>query len=320
MSAERVFDDALSDLRVTGSVLLHDVYASPWAVRVPDEATLKRFLKPPAGTLIFPFHLVRNGGFDLHHSARPVEHIAAGHVAICPSGLEHEMRRGRSARVTPLTELLSSPPIRKCTAQRHATELICGVFELRATPLNPLLGALPPVLSVRVNGESIRPTLIRAAELLALEVESGRRDSFVAARLLEIFFAEALRDHASRSSAGLPGWFRGLNDHRIGSALAAVHRDPGASWTVAALAATVAMSPSRFAARFRETMGQSVLGYVTSWRMTVACRLLRDTNEGISEIASKVGYGDLAAFGRSFKARVGQAPAAWRRSRAMGVA
>ncbi len=74
------------------------------------------------------------------------------------------------------------------------------------------------------------------------------------------------------------------------------------------LADTVAMSPSRFAARFRETTGQSVMSYVASWRMNVACCLLRDTEGGLVEISQLVGYGDVAAFSRAVKALVGQSP------------
>ncbi len=46
--------------------------------------------------------------------------------------------------------------------------------------------------------------------------------------------------------------------------------------------------------------------------MGVACRLLRETELALREIAAEIGYQDTAAFGRAFKARVGQSPSPWR--------
>lgn len=72
------------------------------------------------------------------------------------------------------------------------------------------------------------------------------------------------------------------------------------------------MSPSRFAARFRETTGESVMAYVARWRMNTACRLLHETHDGLAEISQRVGYTDVASFSRAFKALVGSSPSAWR--------
>ena len=91
-----------------------------------------------------------------------------------------------------------------------------------------------------------------------------------------------------------------------------VHAAPGQRWTVDALAAAVALSPSRFAARFRQTTGQSVMGYVARWRINLACRMLRDSMLTLTEIAHRVGYDSLPAFSRAFKVQLGLAPATWR--------
>jgi AraC-like DNA-binding protein len=74
----------------------------------------------------------------------------------------------------------------------------------------------------------------------------------------------------------------------------------------------VAMSPSRFAARFAESLGDSPMAYVTNWRMNVACRQLVTSRQGIDQIAASVGYESQAAFNRAFKKHVGLPPAAWR--------
>jgi AraC-like DNA-binding protein len=80
------------------------------------------------------------------------------------------------------------------------------------------------------------------------------------------------------------------------------------------------MSPSRFAARFRMAMGQSVMSYVSQWRMNLACRLLREEDMGLADLAARVGYDDTAAFSRAFKSHLGSSPAQWRKlSRASGT-
>ncbi len=103
------------------------------------------------------------------------------------------------------------------------------------------------------------------------------------------------------------------------SQFAHVHADPGADWSAEALAARVALSPSRFAARLLETMGESVMGYVGRWRLNVACHLLRETESDLDRIAERVGYASVPAFSRAFKAQVGRPPAQWRRGKATFV-
>lgn len=151
------------------------------------------------------------------------------------------------------------------------------MFRLRSAPLNPLLSALPPVLKLDTGDDVSHPKLARISEMMALELDAGTRDSFTLSRLLELFCAEAIRAHQAREGAASPGWFRAIADTKIGEAIGHIHQSPGHGWTVAALAERVAMSPSRFAARFRETIGISAMAYVARWRMSVACRLLRET-------------------------------------------
>ena len=202
-------------------------------------------------------------------------------------------------------------PSAPATNGAEATELICGVFQLRAAPLNPLLSALPTALKIKTAGPDVSPLLDHAAAMLGIEVAKGA-SSFVTSRLLEVFFAEAIRAYGATDGTADASWFKALNDRKIGHALSQLHGQPGAPWTVAALADTIAMSPSRFAARFREVTGQSAMSYVSNLRMTVACQRLRETDAHLAEIATAVGYQDTAAFSRAFKSLVGKSPATWR--------
>lgn len=308
------FDDALADLRVTGSVLVHDTYAAPWAILIPPELQLRPMLGVGSAARIMPFHLVLEGGFELAQGHLPAQTVEAREVAICPGGEEHLMRSGRVGQPTPFADVMAGkrPRQHSAAAAGPTTTLLCGVFVVSSAPLNPLLAALPSVLKVSTAGSNANPLLVHAAEMLAFEVARGCRASFTASRMLEVFCAEAIASYRRDRGAEQPGWFRALDDPKIGTALEHLHRQPGRPWTVEDLAETVALSPSRFAARFRETTGQSVMSYVAEWRMNVACRLLRETEGGLAEIAAGVGYTDVASFSRAFKALVGESPSSWR--------
>jgi AraC-like DNA-binding protein len=151
------------------------------------------------------------------------------------------------------------------------------------------------------------------ARLMAEEIDrkspGGR---YIVERLLEVLCAEAVRAHIETVLYREANWVQEIKDPVIGRAIAAIHMHPGKDWSVQRLARVVAMSPSRFAARFSESLGDSPMAYVTKWCMNVACRQLVTSRQGIDQIAVSVGYESQAAFIRAFKKHVGLPPAAWR--------
>ena len=102
---------------------------------------------------------------------------------------------------------------------------------------------------------------------------------YIIERLLEAMCAEVIRVHIAASPRQDVGWLNAIKDPVVGRAVAAIHAQPGDQWSVTRLAQGVAMSPSRFAARFTATLGSSPMAYVAQWRMNVACRLLTDTRK-----------------------------------------
>jgi AraC-like DNA-binding protein len=315
MSLADPLDDALDDLRISGSVLVHEAYGPPWAVDVPAEPRLRELLGVGADMRVLPFHLVRRGGFDLAQEGAPTSRVAAPELLLLPGGAPHRLSSGNGARPVPLEEVLAHDHRHEApNDESGTTELICGAFVTRATPLNPLLGALPSTLKVEASGPGASAALAGAVVMLAAECGRRSRNGFTAQRLLEVLFAEAIRAFQQTRGDDEAGWFRGLSDPKVSDAVRHVHSEPGADWSVEALATRVALSPSRFAARFRETMGESVMGYVSRWRANVACRLLRETDLPMDEVAARVGYESVPAFSRAFKVLVGSPPAHWRRA------
>lgn len=310
------FEDALAGLRVEGSILLHGYHRPPWAVDVPEAAQLRRVMQLPADVRIVPFHLVLEGSVVLQFEGEPPIELAHGQIVMCTDGSAHRISQGSGARVRAFENVLttgrwrqSGPSPLQGTA--GGTELVCGGFALRSGTLNPLLSALPRILTVDTRAPGANPMLAHIVAMIELEIARSDRDSFAASRLIEILFAEALKDHAQIDD-DRTGWFRALRDPKVSRALTRIHRSPGDPLGVELLASEAGISPSRFAARFREVMGQSVMSYVTQWRMDLACRRLVDSRAGLAEIAAQVGYLDTASFSRAFKALVGQSPARWR--------
>lgn len=187
------------------------------------------------------------------------------------------------------------------------------MFLLHNTELNPLFEALPPVLQSALSRAGELHNLAGVARLITDEMDRRTPGGpFIVERLLEVLCAEALRTHLQTVGDTQPGWFRGIRDPAIGRAISAVHADPGHPWSVKRLAQAVAMSPSRFAARFTASIGESPMVYVTKWRMNLACRRLATEKGGVERIAASLGYENQAAFSRAFKKWVGQSPASWR--------
>ena len=310
------FSDVLRSMRISGSLLLGEAYTTPWAISIPSAERLGALLQVSVGVRVVAFHFVERGQVEIALQGGNEAVVQAGEIAICFAGTAHQISQGSNPRVVPVETLLKGGKnaFRPSEQNRaRCTSLLCGVFLLHDTHLNPLFAALPPLLHASLSRPSGFHNLTGVAELMAQEMSRRSFGSgYVVERLLELLCAEAVRSHIETIPQQAVGWLRGLRDPVVGRALTLIHSQPGERWSVERLAQGVVMSPSRFAARFAAALGESPMAYVAKWRMNVAGRLLDGTQRGTSEIAAEVGYESLAAFNRAFKRHVGVPPAAWR--------
>ena len=93
-----------------------------------------------------------------------------------------------------------------------------------------------------------------------------------------------------------------------------MHADPSHRWTLQELAQHAGMSRSVFAQRFRETVGETPLEYLTRWRMLVAGDRLINSRDALAETAFSVGYESESAFSTAFKRVMGVSPRQYGRS------
>ena len=137
-------------------------------------------------------------------------------------------------------------------------------------------------------------------------------------RLADIVVIQAIRAWIASAQATDHGWLAALCDKYVGRALAAIHRSPERNWSVAALAGEVGLSRSGFSARFTELVGESVMQYVTDWRMQLARAQLLETADPLAVLADRLGYQSEAAFSRAFKRVFGVSPGSIRKPGRVG--
>lgn len=309
-----ILSSIMQSLRISGSILLKEAYAPPWAIEIPDAERLRSLLDLGKGIRPIDFHFVQRGHIVISGQESEII-VEAGEMAICFGGGAHRISQGEPGRPVPVetllrngTNLFQPSP----SDLGKSASLICGIFLMHDVELNPLFASLPSVLHLSHSSGS--PILPGVLDRIAFEIEQkSPGSSYVVERLLELLCAESLRSYAE--STPTRGWFSGLKDPAIARALSQIHADPGKDWSVEQLAKCASISPSRFAARFASALGDSPMNYVAKWRMNVAGRLLSDTREPIGKIASDVGYENVPAFNRAFKKHLGMPPAAWRATR-----
>ena len=88
--------------------------------------------------------------------------------------------------------------------------------------------------------------------------------------------------------------------------------DPVRHWSVGDLAAELHLSKSQVGRLFVDAYGKSPIAYLTMLRTEQMARLIRTTDDPISMIARKVGWGDPDFAARQFRRSIGVTPRKYR--------
>jgi AraC family transcriptional regulator len=78
------------------------------------------------------------------------------------------------------------------------------------------------------------------------------------------------------------------------------------------IAAECRLSPTYLRRIFREGTGQTLHGFLEEARVTMACRLLRETDLSLKIISYRVGFSHHSAFSYAFRQRLGMTPKDYR--------
>jgi AraC-like DNA-binding protein len=245
-------------------------------------------------------HVVLQGGCRLVLTAgSPPLRLGRGDLVLLAHGTSHL-----------LADDARPPPAGPSGSGRRSV-VLTGGYQVNC-PL-PLLASLPEV--VLVPADRSREHGVRAiVDLLGAELEEdrpGARDVVPAlADALLPLVVRAWLDDCAEGSRDHP--LEALSDLTIAAALERIHAQPERAWTITALAREVALSRSAFAHRFTRAVGEPPHVYLVHWRLTVAGRLLRDSDLSLAEVAHRVGYASEFAFAKAFKRDYGIAPGSYR--------
>ena len=192
--------------------------------------------------------------------------------------------------------------------------LVGGHFKLEGRYAGVLLGVLPAVVHIRREPDkaALRWCLERMREELR-EPQPG--SSLVAQQLSHLMLVQTLRLHLAEELKGGVGWLFALADPQMSAAIHSIHGDPAHRWTLQELAERTGMSRSIFALKFKQTVGESPIEYLTRWRMLLAGERLENSSDSISVIALSLGYESESAFSTAFKRVMGCSPRQHGRSR-----
>ncbi|MEM1225211.1 MAG: helix-turn-helix domain-containing protein [Planctomycetota bacterium] len=105
---------------------------------------------------------------------------------------------------------------------------------------------------------------------------------------------------------------------RIADAISHIERHYAERITLESLVGIAGMSRRNFIRTFESTMGIPPIQYLIRLRIEHACRLLRQSDNSITNIALSVGFNDSNYFSRQFKVVTGSSPRQYR-TRISGV-
>lgn len=233
-------------------------------------------------------------------------------------GYLHLVREGRG-----LLQIPDAPPIRieeptlifmsghmqhtMTPLDAGGLDVFCISFDFGSSVRNPLTHTLKRPVLLQLNSN---PDLMAVANRIFSETAERHCGYQMAVHHLSAYFTI----QAVRCSLRLrhldTGLLRGLAERQIGQALSHMHQDPAAPWQLETLAERAHMSRTRFALRFKETVGVSPMDYLATWRISLAQSLLLQ-GVPVALVAERTGYSHNAALTRAFTRIVGHTPTAW---------
>ncbi len=299
--------EALHFLRMNGAFYCRSELTAPWGMT----------MMPMPGYLWF--HVVTSGEVRLEAGDAEPTLIRPGDLGLVPHGEGHVLRSEPGVEAPGVLELDREEISERYEILRHGgggapTTLVCGAVRFDHPAAGNLIAILPEILHIEASSSPQTDWMQSTLRLMAAEARELRPGGeAVITRLGDILVIQAIRSWLETDPAARTGWLGALQDPQIGRAISLIHRDPARDWTLAALAAELAMSRSAFAARFTELVVEPAMQYVTRWRMQVAVTSLRDEGATVAQLASRLGYRSEAAFARAFKRVIGVPPGAIKR-------
>jgi AraC-like DNA-binding protein len=333
-----VFSDALTALRTGTPVFTRTDARAPWSMRFPAVSGASFHVVLHGSCLLVP----PDGGASVRLDTGDTVFLrqGSGHTLCSDQDLAPDVFTqdrvdhnsyirqllidGKTVDRRVTVEAQGDQPVVGCGLYKDGpgerTVLACGAYKLDVTRQHPLMAGMPEV--IHLPAASQQPALRIAVGQLTSELDDpGPGSDSIVAALIDLLLLLIMRAwYQGMTADRAKGWAAAVTDPVIAPALRAIHADPGHPWTVEELSRASGLSRAAFAKRFTAVLGEPPLGYLTSWRMTAAGRLLRETDAALATVAERAGYSSEFAFAKAFKREYGVAPGSYRRASRSGLA
>lgn len=296
--------DVLDVARVEGALMAQVRASEPWGLRLAQATGAA-------------FHVITSGSCWLRAEGLQPIKLLPGDVVLLPAGMEHILSstpRGQARAFDRVAKerLISPSGDLDLGGAGIETRFLCASYVYDHDVAQPLMALLPNVIHLSA-GELAHGSIESTVRLLTHEVRGSDPGSrAIVNRLIDVLLVHVLRVWLAGHTDESPSWLHALRDAEVATALAALHAHPERKWTVATLAAEVGVSRATLARRFSEHVGETPLAYLTRWRMDLAARRLRRTDDTVESVARAVGYSSEFAFSRAFSRARGAPPGRYR--------
>ncbi|AFM15509.1 transcriptional regulator containing an amidase domain and an AraC-type DNA-binding HTH domain [Mycolicibacterium chubuense NBB4] len=245
-------------------------------------------------------------------------------TVVLPGGMGTEAARTNAGLVEWITAVASRARrvVSVCTGSSLAAQagLLDGCIATTHWAFAPQMTSEFP--SVTVDPE---PIFVRSSEkvwtaagvtagidlaLSLVEDDHGTEAAQTVARYLVMY----LRRPGGQTQFAAPVWMPRARRTPIRDVQEAIEAHPGASHSIAELARRATMSPRHFTRVFTEEVGEAPGAYVERIRTEAARRQLEQSDDTLTVIAARCGFGTAETLRRNFVRRLGVSPDQYRKT------
>jgi AraC family transcriptional activator of mtrCDE len=266
-----------------------------------DEATV-HYVVAGKGTLSFP-------GFTNFN-------LRTGTAIIAPTGMLHELAGLGEPGDIPTTVRQCQPAAlglatfgQKLEDSESGMVVLCGTVDVTYRYLNDFFDYLPAPIIIQASRED---PISKAFDEIVKEMATPKPGTgAMLSALFQQCFIELLRRQSNNGDNSLE-WLSAIADPRLNKVIDEIFERPGDAYTLEMLADRCSMSRTTFSERFNKAFGRSAMDFVREVRLRRAAKILKQCQDPIKTIASRMGFASRSNFTYAFKELYGVAPADYR--------
>lgn len=257
------------------------------------------------------FHIVTSGSCVVEIEGE-YHHLRTGDLVFISKAVAHAVKGSEKAKAV---DLFSHPvkQVSQCYEtlelekdHEDQTTILCGIVRINHPAGEMLINEMPGIIVMRQDQHMFGGMMNEIVRLIAREAAGDFiGGETVITRLADVLVIQAIRNWMEGSDSFQSKWINAIKHEQIGKALSHIHNNPSEAWTIESLGKEVGMSRTAFSNKFNEVVGESVLNYLTNWRMNLAAMRVKEGIPVDLEFVENLGYKSESAFRRTFKKVMG---------------